>query len=56
MMGNSRQWTRAYNERLSELKASLKANGITTASKRKAAREYAAIRPNSQPVRERVRP
>lgn len=34
-MGNTRQWTRQFNARVSELQSALKANGIRSEKKRR---------------------
>jgi hypothetical protein len=54
-MGNPRSWTRDFNERKRELETFVKAKAGKSTSKRKAARDFAAVRPNRlPPVRERA--
>jgi uncharacterized protein YbcC (UPF0753/DUF2309 family) len=55
-MGNTRTWTRDFNERKRELETFVKAKAGKSITKRKQARDWAAVRPNSLPPVERPRP
>lgn len=55
-MGNSRIWTRDFNTRKRELEAFVASRAGRSQTKRKQAREWAAVRPNSLPPVERARP